>query len=135
MLSQKLDVRFERLSIEEGLSQSGVTCILQDSLGYLWFGTGDGLNKYNGYEIEVLRHSPEDPRSLSDNSITSIHEDSMGILWVGTFSGGLHKFDRETHEFFPYTHNPENLKSLSHNRITAIYEDHSGTLWIGTRGG
>lgn len=135
VLSQELDVRFERLSIKEGLSQSGVTCILQDSLGYLWFGTGDGLNIYNGYEFEVLRHSPENPRSLSDNSITSLHEDSMGILWVGTFSGGLNKFDRETHEFFHYTYNPENLKSLSHNRITAIYEDQSGTLWIGTNGG
>lgn len=135
VFSQELDVRFERLSIEEGLSQSGVICILQDSLGYLWFGTGDGLNKYNGYDFEVLRHSPENPRSLSDNSISSLHEDSRGVLWVGTFSGGLNKFDRETHEFFHYTHNPENFKSLSHNRITAIYEDRSGTLWIGTNGG
>ncbi len=135
VFSQELDIRFERISIEEGLSQSGVTCILQDSLGYLWFGTGDGLNKYNGYGFEVLRHFPENPKSLSDNSITSIHEDRMGVLWVGTFSGGLNKFDREKHEFFHWIHDTENPKSLSHNRITAIYEDQNGTLWIGTNGG
>lgn len=97
--SQELDVRFERLSIEEGLSQNGVICILQDSLGYLWFGTGDGLNKYNGYEFEVLRHSSENPRSLSDNAISSLFEDSMGIIWVGTLSGDESEFqDVDIHD-------------------------------------
>lgn len=135
MNSQELKVRFERISIEEGLSQSGVTCILQDSLGYLWFGTGDGLNKYNGYGFEVVHHIPENPNSLSDNSITTIFEDRMGVLWVGTFGGGLNKFDRETQEFVHWIHDSENPKSLSHNRITAIYEDRSGILWIGTQNG
>jgi len=133
--SQELDIRFERISLKEGLSQSGVACILQDNLGYLWFGTGDGLNRYNGYGFEVFLHSPEDHKSLSDNSITSLYEDRMGVLWVGTFSGGLNKFDRETQEFFHWMHDPETTNSLSHNRITAICEDHNGGLWVGTNGG
>lgn len=133
--SQVHDIRFERISLEEGLSQSGVICILQDSLGYLWFGTGDGLNKYNGYGFEVMHHSPENLMSLSDDSITSIHEDHRGVLWVGTFSGGLNQFDQEKEIFQHWINEPGNPSSIGHDEVRSIYEDQSGKLWIGTFGG
>jgi hypothetical protein len=87
--------RFERLSTEDGLSHSSVTCILQDHRGFMWFGTGDGLNKYDGYTFTVYRRDPEDPGSLRDDAIASIYEDRTGVLWVGTQGGWLERYDPE----------------------------------------
>ena len=87
-------IRFEKMSIEQGLSQSSVYSIYQDSRGFLWFGTEDGLNKFDGYNFTVYRHNPDDPLSLSDNTILSIFEDKSGELWVGTYGRGLNRFDR-----------------------------------------
>ena len=83
------DVKFERLSMEEGLSQSVVDCILQDRYGFMWFATQDGLNRYDGYEFEVYKHDPEDPNSLGDSYVMAMHEDDEGALWLGTHGGGL----------------------------------------------
>ena len=77
-------VRFEHLSIEDGLSQNAGLDIFQDSRGYLWIGTQDGLNRYDGYSFKVYKHDPDDPTSLSHNSILEIAEDSKGFLWIGT---------------------------------------------------
>jgi len=133
--AQKNDIKFERISLEHGLSQSGVTCILQDNQGFMWFGTGDGLNKYDGYKFEVYRHNPSDPNSLSSNGVFSIYEDQSGILWIGTFGGGINRFDREENEFTHWVNEPGNPNSLSHDYVNSIYEDREGVLWIGTRSG
>jgi hypothetical protein len=77
-------LRFERISVEHGLSHSTVNCILQDSKGFMWFGTDDGLNKYDGHSFIVYKHNPDDPQSLSHNQVWSLFEDSSGVLWVGT---------------------------------------------------
>ena len=82
-------LRFERISLEQGLSQSTVFCMLQDSQGFLWFGTEDGLNKYDGYTFTVYKHDPEDPNSLGGNWIQAMLEDDSGMLWIGTSDGGL----------------------------------------------
>jgi ligand-binding sensor domain-containing protein len=76
---------FEHLSIEDGLSQSVVNVILQDQLGFMWFGTQDGLNRYDGQQITIFKHDPNQPESICNNFILSIYEDSEGVLWVGTF--------------------------------------------------
>ena len=97
--AQNNDIKFEHLSLEQGLSQSAVICLLQDSRGFMWFGTEDGLSKYDGYDFVVYRHDPQDPQSLSDNFVESIYEDQSQVLWIGTRGGGLNQFDREKETF------------------------------------
>ena len=99
------DIKFKNLSVEAGLSHSTVNCILQDSKGFMWFGTDDGLNKYDGYNFTFYKHNPDDPFSLSHNRVWSLFEDSAGTLWIGTFGGGLNRFDRDTGLFTRYDAN------------------------------
>jgi len=127
-------IRFEHLSLEQGLSQSSVLCMLQDGKGFMWFGTWDGLNKYDGYNFTVYKYDPEDPYSLSDNTVWSMVEDRLGVLWIGT-RGGLNQFDRETGHFVRYQHDPGDPTSLSDNLVYSIAEDRSGALWVGTEDG
>jgi ligand-binding sensor domain-containing protein len=126
---------FEQISLNEGLSQSIVTFIHQDSIGFMWFGTEDGLNKYDGYKFTVFRNDPKDPTSISYNQINAIAEDRHGTMWFGCFYGGLNRYDYSRNRFTRFQNDPNDSTSLSHNNITCIYEDHSGTLWIGTEGG
>jgi len=92
-------VEFERISLREGLSQSVIESIVQDRKGFLWFGTEDGLNRFDGYGFTIYRYQPGNPRSLSYNEIKALYEDRSGILWVGTFEGGLNRFDPTTATF------------------------------------
>lgn len=127
--------QFEHIITDQGLSQSGIRCLLEDSQGFMWFGTEYGLNKYDGYQFTVYQYNELDSNSLSDNFINSIYEDKSGVLWVGTDGSGLNKFDRKTEHFTHYIHDPDNPNSLGSNRILSIYEDQLGTLWVGTEGG
>ena len=79
-LAKGQDQKFEHISVEHGLSHSTVNCILQDSKGFMWFGTDDGLNRYDGYSFTVYRHNPDDPQSLSHNQVWSLFEDASGVL-------------------------------------------------------
>ncbi|HVO76158.1 MAG TPA: two-component regulator propeller domain-containing protein [Ignavibacteriaceae bacterium] len=120
---------------EDGLSQNTVHSILEDSKGFMWFATEDGLNKYDGYNFTVYKNDPRDKNSIPDNFIWTLFEDKYGVLWIGTNSGGLCKFDREKEVFTTYKNIPGNPNSISLNNIRSIYEDKEGTLWIGTEGG
>jgi len=128
-------VRFEHLTIQDGLSQNAGLAIFQDSRGFLWIGTQDGLNRYDGYSFTVFKHDAEDPSSISNNSVLSIAEDEDGFLWIGTWGGGLNRFDPSTETFMPYRNIPDNPASLSDDTVTAILQDSSGALWIGTLNG
>lgn len=136
-LSAEPTLTFDRFSVDQGLSQSLVRCIWQDRQGFMWFGTEDGLNKYDGYGFKHFKHDPENPNSLSHNFILTISEDRTGLLWIGTWGGGLNRFDPVTEQFTRYRHDPDNPGSLSHNTVFSIYEDsrNSGALWVGTIGG
>ncbi len=93
------------LSTRNGLSQNAVTCIYQDKKGFLWVGTQDGLNRYDGYQFKHYKHNPEDSTSISDQFITAINEDGQGVLWIGT-RHGLNRFNSSTEKFtrfFPDT--------------------------------
>ncbi len=128
-------MRFKRLSVEQGLSQSTVEAIVQDRSGLIWIGTEDGLNRFDGYEFTVFRNDLDDPNSISDNNIWCLHVDRKGNLWIGTYTSGLNRFDPETETFTRYLHDPEDPASISSDRIRSITEDLSGNIWIGTRDG
>jgi len=134
-LSARQNLKFDHISVEQGLSDERIHCILQDSKGFMWFGTQDGLNRYDGYTITVYKHDRENSESLSYNLVYSIYEDRAGVLWIGTWYGGLNKFNRETGTFTRYQHDPTDPQSLSSNIIRSIFEDRSGVLWLGTWGG
>jgi serine phosphatase RsbU (regulator of sigma subunit)/ligand-binding sensor domain-containing protein len=129
------NIEFETLSLEHGLSQSSVLSIAQDEMGFMWFATEFGLNKYDGYKFIVLQHDPADPNTLSHTWIVSLFRDHSGILWIGTFNEGLNKYNLKTEEFTHYRSNPDDQSTLSNNIVRVIYEDHTGTLWIGTDNG
>ncbi len=131
------DLKFQRLSIEDGLSQSTVYIIFQDSRGFMWFGTEDGLKQYDGYSFIVHKHHPTDSTSLSANHIYAICEDHNGDLWIGT-KEGLNRFDRATAKFTGFLHDPNDPHSLSFNNVWAVWASRQKgkeTLWVGTHGG
>ena len=112
-----------------------VISLTQDQYGFIWIGTFDGLFRYDGYEITVYRHDPEDSTSISNNWIDGdIYEDRLGRLWIGT-SGGVNRFDRASNTFVKYVHDAADSTTISHDFARVIAEDRSGTLWFGTRSG
>jgi len=121
-------IRFDRLSISDGLSFSVVLCTLQDRQGFLWVGTVRGLNRYDGATFTKYRHNPDDPRTLAHDQVTILYEDRDGNLWVGT-ANGLDRLDRATGEFVHVG------AGLSGQYIYALYQDREGSMWIGTNAG
>ena len=132
VFAQQRNVQFSHLTNLDGLSQSTVQAIVKDKHGFMWFGTQDGLNKFDGYKFTVYRHQPNNPKSLRKNHILSLYEDRKGNLWVGTLNGGISLYDRKNDSFINYIEEPENPDKLSHSVITSIYEDRKGNFWIGT---
>lgn len=133
--------RFGRLTVSDGLSHNVILAVLQDRHGFLWFGTEDGLNKYDGHTITVYRHDARDSLSLSDSWITALLEDEEGTLWIGTRQGGLNRFDRKTETFYryPFT-NCDDAQCSSSGRLNSqvvsdLFQDREGRLWIATFGG
>lgn len=127
--------KFQRLTIQDGLPASQVYCLLQDQLGFLWFGTEDGLARYDGYDFVVFRSDPNDLGSLSDSTILSLYEDHQGRLWVGTQQGGLNRYERSSGRFTRFTANSADGTSLSDNTVLAIQQDGQGKIWVGTQNG
>jgi len=129
-------VRFGHLTADQGLSHNWVRAILRDSRGFLWVGTQDGLNRYDGRGFTVYRHVPSDPHSLPSSLVTVLYEDSRKRLWIGSGwgEGGVAWYDREHDQFVRI---PTGLGSggLSGNRVYAILEDRTKRLWIGTEYG
>ena len=131
VFSQKPFVKITRLSLEEGLSQSNVRCILQDKNGFLWIGTQDGLNRYDGYNFKVFKNDPNDINSLSNNLISCLLEDREGSLWIGTMDG-LNKFDQRSGKFKHYFARKGNPFALQGESVLSLAEDSSGNIWAGT---
>ncbi|MDR8391577.1 ATP-binding protein [Aliifodinibius sp. S!AR15-10] len=127
---------FEHITYEQGLSQSTGHDILQDSQGFMWFATSDGLNRYDGYEISVYKRDPDDSTSLSGNDVSVLFEDSKNNLWVGTTSSGLNRFNRESNSFKRFKDNTRNhTESISENSVVDMLEDRHGRIWIATHSG
>ena len=125
----------EKFNIDDGLSQLNINALLKDKDGFIWIGTDDGLNRFDGYGFEVFRHIAGDSSSISNNKIYSLFEDSKGRLWVGTNLGGLQLYDRKTGRFKTYMHDPNDKYSISNNAVNYIHEGSDGYLWVGTNQG
>jgi len=126
---------FEHVSENKG-SDLWVMSIIQDKMGYMWFGTFNGLEKYDGFDIVSYKYDFNDTTSISNSYISTLYEDKEGVLWVGTYYG-LEKFDRTAATFSHYTTNsfPSGFRSDLSNVVHAIQEDKYGVLWIGTSNG
>ena len=128
-------LRFEHLNIDNGLSQNAGLSIIQDTHGFMWIGTQDGLNRYDGQKFQIYKNDPDDPASLSQNSITALFEDPQGNIWVGTWGGGLNRFDPHTSKFTRFIPDPAKPGSLSSPIVTSLAMDSTGRFWVGTLGG
>ncbi|RPI60783.1 MAG: hypothetical protein EHM44_09830, partial [Ignavibacteriales bacterium] len=131
--SQNNNIEFKHLSSDDGLSQNFVSCILQDQKGFMWFGTKDGLNRYDGHTFAVYQHDPFDTTTISANYITALYEDSRGYIWIGTLNGGLNCFDRNTEIFHHIHYSSFGLDNFNTNEIKSIAEDKTGNVWVATR--
>lgn len=134
-ISQTSDARFEHLPPEKGVSLNRTQAIIQDSKGFIWFGTAFGLIKYDGYNYKTYSSGNVDSLSLSHNYINCLLEARDGSLWIGTRGGGLNRFDPESETFIHFINDPSDSTSLSNNYVKAIEQDHLGNLWIGTEKG
>ncbi|OOQ59409.1 hybrid sensor histidine kinase/response regulator transcription factor [Mucilaginibacter pedocola] len=128
-------VQFTHLTTANGLSQSSVVCILKDRFGFMWFGTQDGLNKYDGYKFKVYRNDPADKKSIPNNNIRCMLEDHDGNLWVGTVGGGMALYDRNTDSFSPIPTADKGDEKIGAKIIKSIYQDRQRNLWVGTVAG
>jgi ligand-binding sensor domain-containing protein/signal transduction histidine kinase len=134
LFSQETEIRFKRITINDGLSLSSVYCIYQDSKGFMWFGTEDGLNRYDGKNFVIYRDNPLDSNSISNKWIELIYEDYNNNLWFGS-KGGLTRFNPVKEYFTQYRYSEDNINGLYNDTITSLLEDTKHNLWIGTLSG
>lgn len=127
------DIRFKHLTINDGLSQNLIFSMVQDDDGYMWFGTKDGLNKYDGYTFKVFQYELNNPNSISSNYITSLFKDSNGKIWIGTGNGQLNIYQKSTQNFQRIKLPLATSEGKNTDEITTITQDHSGTIWVGTK--
>jgi len=132
--SAQTSLRFNHLSLDEGLPQASVTAIIKDSQGFLWIGTQEGVIRYDGYTFKSFNPIEGTGLIISNDLINILFEDSQNNIWIGT-NGGLNKFNTVKETFKSYRPNKHDLNSLSNSKITSIAEDENGNLWLGTDGG
>lgn len=125
---------FSNLSLKDGLSQITVTSIYQDKKGFMWFGTRNGLNRFDGYKFDSYILNPDSKSSISDNHILCIAGDHSGNLWIGT-NNGLNRLELSTDKVQKYFPDDDNEHSVSGNMISSIYCDKEDNIWIGTNNG
>lgn len=126
--------RFDNVTHEQGLPDRIINSIVQDANGFIWFGSEEGLTRYDGYSCIVYRHDPNDPHSLSDNAVYALCLDGDGNLWVGT-RNGLNRYDALNNRFDVFRHNVADDRTIASDEIFSLAADASGTLWIGAYGG
>ena len=129
--TQPIDLTFEHISTHQGLSQDIVRSIVQDHQGFMWFGTEDGLNRYDGHSMKIYKHDSRDSSTVSLNGINDLYEDSRDRLWIGT-GDGLDLYDRDHDRFVRFHNNPAYPGTLSSSLISMTREDHRNRLWVAT---
>jgi signal transduction histidine kinase/ligand-binding sensor domain-containing protein/CheY-like chemotaxis protein len=133
-LNRELEhMRFEQLDVAQGLSQNTVTTILQDSQGFLWVGTENGLNRFDGYAFRNYYRDRADHQGLDNDFIWKVVEDPNGDLWLATKGSGVVHWSRASGEFTSFRHDPRNRASLASDTVRTLHLDEQRRLWIGTR--
>jgi signal transduction histidine kinase/ligand-binding sensor domain-containing protein/DNA-binding response OmpR family regulator len=132
--SQNQSLKFEHFGTAEGLAQININCIIQDSRGFMWIGSRNGLNKYDGYKFTIYNHSFQDNNTISNNQIADLLEDHDGNIWVATLEG-LNKYERKTGRFIRYLHSEHNPNTISNNAVNRLALDSFGNLWVATQKG
>ncbi|MDO8897758.1 MAG: two-component regulator propeller domain-containing protein, partial [Bacteroidales bacterium] len=128
------NLNFKHLTIDDGLSQNAVFAILQDSKGFMWFGTKDGLNRYDGYNFMIFQHNPFDSTTLSSNFITRLYEDRKGNIWIGTIDAGVNVIHKLTGKLLRVKIETSDSTFGARFEVKAIAEDDDGSIWLGTKG-
>ncbi|WPP53231.1 hybrid sensor histidine kinase/response regulator [Catalinimonas niigatensis] len=134
LYGQYKSIKFEHVRADQEIS-SNVICVLQDSRGFMWFGTRDGLNKYDGYNLTVYKHNDRDSSSISHPTVMDIIEDKKGNLWLATWEGGLNMYSRDKDRFVNYKFDDATPNPISSNLISSIFIDSQDNFWVGTKGG
>ncbi len=124
---------FRELGLDDGLSQSTVNDTYQDSRGFIWIATENGLNRYDGYDVLVYGREPGNPEALSSDYVWSIDEDRNGNIWLATDGGGVSVWERQTGLFRSFRHAADDPQTLSSDAIRNLLIARDGTVWIATR--
>lgn len=130
--AQYYDLKISSVTDQFGKPAGATFDIVEDSLGFIWFGTLNGLVRYDGYGFKTFKHEKDNQNSLSNNMIRAMLVDKKGNILIGTQGGGLNVFNPITETFAKYTHNPKNDNSITNNDVWAIEEDRLGNIWVGT---
>ncbi len=125
-------MRFTHYDRDDGLSQSAVNQIVQDSTGFMWFATESGLNRFDGYSFNVFRHIRGDVESLPNDFITDMGMDAAGDLWLATDGGGLVLHRRNQQSFSTFRHDPDSADSIPDNHLRRVLVDPAGAVWAGS---
>ncbi|CAN5730768.1 two-component regulator propeller domain-containing protein [soil metagenome] len=133
IFAQHQGISFKKINIENGLSNSTIETIFQDNRGFMWFGTRDGLNRFDGYQVLTYKYNPTDSQSVSDNYITSIFQGDDKFIWIGTING-LNRFDPSTNNFKRYYNKTPVGNNPGHNHITRILRGPNNAIWVSTFG-
>lgn len=135
VIAQQQKIIFDRIGKEQGLIPGNVNDIIQDSVGFIWMATENGLCRFDGYSFVYYKNQQNDPTSLSYNHVFSLLLDKNGVIWVGTLGGGLNKFNSKTGKFKRYMFDPNDPNSLSNNNVFKVYRDSKNRIWVSTLGG
>ena len=131
VVSFSQNVKFKKISIDDGLSQASVNALFQDSEGFIWIGTQDGLNRYDGYHIKTFKTDQNNENSLSSNEINCLFEDKNGIIFIGTNDQGLSVYNKYTKQFTNYKAEG-GIKKLPDNSVRCIETLNDSELLIAT---
>src|SRR5688572_13746473 len=134
VLCQRQDIKFSHLTPDQGLLSGNTLCTVQDYQGFFWFGSEEGLQRYDGYSFKNYFADKNDSTSLSSSFVHQILEDSRHNLWIGTFDGGLCWYDRENDRFIRFQHDPNDEHSIIGNFIQMMFEASDGTMYVGAVG-
>lgn len=128
------NIKFNKITVENGLSQSNINHIIQDQKGFMWFATNGGLNRFDGIEFRTFVFDLLDTNSISSNIINHLYEDEIGNIWIST-QNGLDFYNESSEQLTHFRNELNNPNSLSDNHIVCTIKDDDGNLWIGTAGG
>lgn len=134
-VAQKLTKSITHISVKNGLSHNNIYAITQDSQGFMWLGSQNGLDKFDGYQFQSYYHDPQDSSTLISANFGKLFTDSKNRIWIGTYTGGLSLYNPTKNEITHFVHDQKNPQGISNDLIRAITEDKDGNIWIGTSNG